>query len=718
LERHSFNLETRASVPSILLANTTWWPCASRLAIALTRVGCDVSAIYPVNGHPLVQTSVIRQRYPYRSLHPVNSLADAIRQAKPHLVVPCDDRAVEHLHQLHAQECCGPANDVCRLIERSLGPPASYPVVSARYPLLTLASAQGLPVPDTAVTGAGAPFDAWARSHRFPWVLKADGTWGGHGTRIVATQQEAEKLVRRMTQPLGASRALKRLVADRDPFWILPWRNHSTSQVVVQSYVQGSAANCAVVCWEGKVLAGIAAEVICAQGETGSATIIRVVDSPEMMCAAERLAAHLGLSGFFGLDFVIEASTGKPYLIEMNPRLTPLCHLQLGAGRDLVSAITAQLTGEPLTVLPSLVPSDHIAYFPQAWHWDRTSDLLWNSFHDVPWEEPLLVQELLRLPWPVRSLPARLSAGLRALAPGKTNSRHPASPAPAESANGVASNGNSKHLWKLPAVVPLRQNGSRQPLFLIPGVDGQVSRFYTLTRHLERDQPVYGVLSQGLLRERAALTRVEQLASYYLKQIRAVQPRGPYHLLGFSFGGHLAFEIARQLHLDGEVEGMVGLVDTQFMRADTHPAELDGLPKPAGGPAKHGSSVAVFHAKRVLQPGGLRYAKDKLRARGLRTIYSCLDSAGLPIPAFLQSAPDLGWFAAVRFEPQPFPGKLTLFNTAGSPERTGAAYELWSRLTGRNIELHEIAGRHEDIFDEPNVQSLAVALTACLAKLQ
>ena len=125
----------------------------------------------------------------------------------------------------------------------------------------------------------------------------------------------------------------------------------------------------------------------------------------------------------------------------------------------------------------------------------------------------------------------------------------------------------------------------------------------------------------------------------------------------------------------------------------------------------------VLHAKRMLQAGGLEYAKDK-RARGLRMIYTCLDSAGVPVPTFFQSADDLNWFAAVRYVPQPFAGKITLFSSADSDVRARANYEIWSDLTGRNIELHEIQGLHKEIFDEPQVQNLASEVNDCLAKLQ
>ena len=80
---------------------------------------------------------------------------------------------------------------------------------------------------------------------------------------------------------------------------------------------------------EGRVLAGIGVEVVSSNGVKGPAIVVRMVESPEMMFAAEQVAARLRLSGFFGLDFMIDDS-GAIYIIEMNRRCTPLCPLQLG----------------------------------------------------------------------------------------------------------------------------------------------------------------------------------------------------------------------------------------------------------------------------------------------------------------------------------------------------------------------------------------------------
>jgi hypothetical protein len=96
----------------------------------------------------------------------------------------------------------------------------------------------------------------------------------------------------------------------------------------------------------------------------------------------------------------------------MNPRCTPLSHLQLGTGRDLVEALCAQVTGQPLREIPAVTQNPMIAYFPQASI--CKSKFLESSFHDIPREDPDLVKELLE-PWSERSLVAGLVDRFRRL---------------------------------------------------------------------------------------------------------------------------------------------------------------------------------------------------------------------------------------------------------------------------------------------------------------
>lgn len=263
------------------------------------------------------------------------------------------------------------------------------------------------------------------------------------------------------------------------------------------------------------------------------------------------------------------------------------------------------------------------------------------------------------------------------------------------------------------SIVPIRREGGKVPLFLIHGVDGSVARFQDFVRHLEPDQPAYGIQSQALLPGQTALTRVEDMARYYLPEVRAVQPHGPYHFLGYSFGGLVAFEMARQLHSLKDRIGLLGMLDTRRMAS---PSIVDGS-EPQKKKLGRAWSYVSSHVKRALSPAGLGYAREKVRARSLRTAYTLLDSIGRPIPQFLQNAYDINWFAAVRYVPQFFPGRVTVFLAIESPDDSPRSDDRWARLAGEGVEIREISGGHEDVLTEPSVRLLAREVTDCLAKV-
>lgn len=394
---------SRSSNVRVLLADTNWWANSARLAIGLAEAGCHVSAICPKPNHALTKTHAVQQTFRYRGLHPIESLTAAIEATDPSIVIPACDRSVRHLHELYGRaKAQGPSGTrLTALIEQSLGLSTSYTVVSSRYDLLTLAREEGILVPETASVSGQDDLDRWRASQLYPWMLKADGTWGGGGVRVIRSLEDAEQSLSQLEKMSRFTRSIKRLVVNRDPFWLREWRVGSQRSIIAQSYVNGRPANCTAFCWRGKVLALIAVEVVRSDGATGPASIVSVVDNAEMTRAAEKIAARLSLSGFFGLDFMIETGTGRAYLIEMNPRLAPPSHLRLGWGKDLAGAVWAQLSGQPYPASKSVTQNHLIAYFPQGM--EDSKAIGENCFQDIPREEPELIAEMLN-PFPDRTL--------------------------------------------------------------------------------------------------------------------------------------------------------------------------------------------------------------------------------------------------------------------------------------------------------------------------
>ena len=292
-----------------------------------------------------------------------------------------------------------PTVDIPAVIERSIGAAEHYATIDSRYSLLEIARQEEILAPETNLIESLGDLERRRPTLPFPWALKADGTTGGAGVRIAHTLEEARGYYCDLSRSMGLLRSIKRLTVDRDLIlerkWWYSFRRVRPA-VVAQSFIRGSAANCAVVCWKGEVLAGVGCEAVSTETPVGPATVVRLVDNAEMMAAARRLARRLSLSGFFGLDFVIEEGSGRAYLIEMNPRSTPPSHLRLGIGRDMVGALSARLMGRQTSEPVSITQNDLIAYFPQAVL--RNSEFLSSSYLDVPKGEPELIEELCRPP--------------------------------------------------------------------------------------------------------------------------------------------------------------------------------------------------------------------------------------------------------------------------------------------------------------------------------
>ena len=127
------NLALDRNQPSVLVMAAKWWPLSARLAVALHRHGCEVSAVCPA-GHPLTHVSGIRRIYRYGGISSLSSVRRALEECRPDAVIPCDDGVVAQLHALHELD-----PSLRPLIERSLGPPESYSVVESRHRFLSRA---------------------------------------------------------------------------------------------------------------------------------------------------------------------------------------------------------------------------------------------------------------------------------------------------------------------------------------------------------------------------------------------------------------------------------------------------------------------------------------------------------------------------------------------------------------------------------------------------
>jgi len=225
-------------------------------------------------------------------------------------------------------------------------------------------------------------------------------------------------------------------------------------------------------------------------------------------------------------------------------------------------------------------------------------------------------------------------------------------------------------------LVPLRPSGDREPLFLLPGGGGSVFAYLDLVRRLKAGRPVFGLQAPGLEAGEEPLRDVGELAELFLTEIRRVQPRGSWHLAGWSFGGLLAFEIARRLRTQGEEIAQLVLIDPTDPTDLSDPSDLLHL--------DDATLRAAFSREIALLYGAGEIAPAELRRR---------------FEVFRASAE-----AARAFRPGPYDGPLDLFEAAERPKPAAT----WRPLARQTAIL---PGDHYSLLAPPTVDALAEALS-------
>jgi len=235
-------------------------------------------------------------------------------------------------------------------------------------------------------------------------------------------------------------------------------------------------------------------------------------------------------------------------------------------------------------------------------------------------------------------------------------------------------------------LVLIQPNGMKPPLYCVhPGV-GTVLGFQELSMRLGTDQPFYGIQARGLDGKQKPFSRIEPMAAYYLREIKTVQPHGPYFLSGRCFGGLVAYEMAQQLHAAGERVALLAIIDTVAMPN----VELEERAFLEG-------KVVKVHSTEEGEEIGEKWRE------GLMEIYG---------PVFRQVGRKHDT-ARKRYVPQPYPGRVTLFRN-GSAEETPEHELKWKKLAQGGLEVQVVPGDHKTILLEPHVSVLAQKLRACL----
>jgi thioesterase domain-containing protein len=258
------------------------------------------------------------------------------------------------------------------------------------------------------------------------------------------------------------------------------------------------------------------------------------------------------------------------------------------------------------------------------------------------------------------------------------------------------------------SLVTVQRGRGLVPFFCVHGAGGNVLNFRDLSRGMSASQPFFGLQAAGVDGVSRPHDSVADMARAYLSEIRERQPRGPYLLGGYSAGGIVAFEMARQLTTQGERVALLALLDTMH-------------------PSVHARALGVLDRVRRLRNEGAGYVGEVLRRRrsewhrrsGLRSIRRHR-SRGEPIPFALRELDLVENFRRIvrAYASGAWSGRATLFRAAATPRlypQAGPTYG-WENHVRGGVEVVALPGDHHTLLLGPNAGPLARSLARTIER--
>lgn len=268
--------------------------------------------------------------------------------------------------------------------------------------------------------------------------------------------------------------------------------------------------------------------------------------------------------------------------------------------------------------------------------------------------------------------------------------------------------------YKKSCVVPISlKRKDSLPLFLFHAVGGNVFFYQPLANYLEDVCPIYGVQAQQYVEgaiSQDEIVPVEEMARNYLKSIRLVQPEDPYRLAGASFGGVLAYEVARLLHQDNQEISFIAMFDT--------PGPIEVLPEFQNNSGIISYLMTVIKSEeenidvemlKKLNPNELfSYAKSYFEELKIKFPLGSVEQMQLYTDTFTKNCQSLANYVISHWHTN----EKFIYIRAKERDRFNPLNPEcdWQEILGKDLTLHETAGNHTTMNIEPHVKEMAKIL--------
>ncbi|MFD0793016.1 amino acid adenylation domain-containing protein [Mucilaginibacter litoreus] len=268
------------------------------------------------------------------------------------------------------------------------------------------------------------------------------------------------------------------------------------------------------------------------------------------------------------------------------------------------------------------------------------------------------------------------------------------------------------------SLVPIKPTGTKVPIYIVHGAGLNVILFNTLAKNMDADQPVYGLQAKGLNGVDEPLNRIEDMAAHYISSILAQNPDGPYALAGFSFGGLIAFEMARQMQALNKDVRMLGMFDTYAYRTPHYdPWHVQYVKRGLYFGRK------LWHSL-TFQDGFEKTIQKRSTAvkRGLTRLYWKLKHGEqqnqVGFFGYSNKIDEMNNIAQKHYRIQPSNLEIQLFRAeTRSYYLDDYEYMGWKAYALKGINIHSVPGEHNTMFKEPNDKVFSKVLQECLNKI-
>jgi thioesterase domain-containing protein/acyl carrier protein len=261
--------------------------------------------------------------------------------------------------------------------------------------------------------------------------------------------------------------------------------------------------------------------------------------------------------------------------------------------------------------------------------------------------------------------------------------------------------------------VRLKAGSLESPVFLTHGMGGNILEFFDFVHHLQTPHTLYGLQARGTDGLDKPCSSIDEMAYFHLEAIKALQPQGPYILVGYSLGGLVALEMARHLAETGESIALLVMIDSYPSLRYAPLAQRLGVISRA---ARHyASGILRLPGSKVIPHAHRRTAEQSDTLQGPNKFVSVRRSVGIAFTPAMRCVQEAAVLALRDYQPRFYSGRIRFVRAAKPLHFPDDPEKVWAKFTDQ-FELETVPGDHHELLTT-QYESLARVISSYLREL-